>query len=129
SRPHLNRMNQPQQRGRRIGHAVSCVICTTPRSGSWFLSELLGATGLAGRPEEYFRADWFQQFLARGALTYEHRVKRWPSENVAIPPVDLIRALSEFLSCVREIAASPNGVIGLKIHWHQFERVRPLLVS
>jgi LPS sulfotransferase NodH len=28
-------------------------ICTTPRSGSTLLSELLAATGVAGRPKEF----------------------------------------------------------------------------
>ena len=31
------------------------LICTTPRSGSTFLSEALASTGVAGRPEEYFQ--------------------------------------------------------------------------
>lgn len=33
----------------------SYLICTTPRSGSTFLSEALASTGVAGRPEEYFQ--------------------------------------------------------------------------
>jgi len=32
-------------------------ICTTPRTGGQLLGQLLRATGIAGRPEEYFRPD------------------------------------------------------------------------
>ena len=35
---------------------VSYLVCATPRSGSTLLCEGLKATGVAGRPEEYFEA-------------------------------------------------------------------------
>ena len=59
----------------------SCVICTTPRTGSWLLAEALLATGLAGRPEEYLRPDWFAHFLEAGGLEYEHRLDHWPTSR------------------------------------------------
>ena len=39
--------------------AVSYLLCSTPRTGSSLLCDALRATGVAGRPEEYF------QFRAR----------------------------------------------------------------
>ena len=46
----VNRMPAP---------TVSYLICSTPRTGSSLLCDALTATGVAGRPEEYF------QFRAR----------------------------------------------------------------
>src|SRR5690242_15386358 len=51
---------------------LSCIICTTPRSGSWLLADQLLQTGIAGRPEEYFRLDWYERFLATGEVRYRH---------------------------------------------------------
>jgi trehalose 2-sulfotransferase len=34
--------------------APAYLVCATERSGSTLLCELLAATGVAGRPEEYF---------------------------------------------------------------------------
>ncbi len=35
---------------------LSYLVCATPRSGSTLLCKLLGQTGVAGHPEEYFEA-------------------------------------------------------------------------
>ena len=34
----------------------ACIICTSPRTGSYLLSEALEATGCLGVPREYFDA-------------------------------------------------------------------------
>lgn len=47
--------------------AMSCsayIICTTPRSGSTMLIDLLRQTGVAGRPEAYFRQLSIADFCA-----------------------------------------------------------------
>ena len=36
--------------------STSYLVCATPRSGSTLLCQGLKATGVAGRPEEYFEA-------------------------------------------------------------------------
>ena len=43
----------------------SYLICATPRTGSSLLSGLLESTGLAGRPESYFRRQDEQSWVAR----------------------------------------------------------------
>jgi trehalose 2-sulfotransferase len=78
---------------------LSYVICTTPRSGSNFLCEVLRTTGVAGRPDEYFRD----------------------------PPAGHARwALPEFgayVERIRRAGTTPNGVFGLKVMWSYFEEV------
>lgn len=76
----------------------SYLIASTPRSGSSFLAAGLVATGVAGRPEEYFAADHM------GAYKEDLKLARdcsWP----------------EYLATVMAYAATANGVRGAKIHW------------
>ena len=82
------------------------VICTTPRSGSNLLSDLLLSSGVMGQPSEFL------------------------NPNGTIPPlaekyklVDLRGRLdlSQYLNCVTENCASSNGVFGLKLLFDQFE--------
>ncbi|MGD9694484.1 MAG: Stf0 family sulfotransferase [Thermoleophilia bacterium] len=103
----------------------SYLICTTPRSGSTFLSEALTSIGIAGRPEEYF-----QQVVRTG-------VPRGPSEYLwGVPREDLPPRLgprdgdtrvdplfdprrfthfAEYVSWVLATATTSNGVFGAKI--------------
>ena len=76
----------------------SYLVCSLPRSGSSLLCELLGATGVAGAPAEFFHPD------KMAALR-----ERWG-----------VATLDEY---VRELLArktSPNGVFGAKAHWGQY---------
>lgn len=76
----------------------SYLVCSLPRSGSSLLCELLGATGVAGAPTEFFHPD------KMAALR-----ERWG-----------VATLDEY---VRELLArktSPNGVFGAKAHWGQY---------
>ena len=78
---------------------VSYLVCSIPRSGSSLLCELLGNTGLAGAPAEFFHPD------KMAALS-----ERWGVETQD--------------DYVRELLArktSPNGVFGLKAHWGQYK--------
>ncbi|HEY9010911.1 MAG TPA: Stf0 family sulfotransferase [Devosia sp.] len=47
-------------------HFAGYVICATPRSGSTLLCDLLTATGVAGRPNSFYRrqsiANWIERF-------------------------------------------------------------------
>ena len=47
------------------------VICTTPRSGSWLLSDGLSSTGVAGRPREWFNVLEEQQHYARWRMAHD----------------------------------------------------------
>jgi LPS sulfotransferase NodH len=117
--------------------SASCVICATPRSGSWLLAEGLLQTGIAGKPEEYFRPDWYQRFATTGRLHYRHMKSHRPrasSSQRAQASGESWKsgglnghAFSDFLRGVRKIATTDNGVLAIKIHWHQLERVLPSL--
>lgn len=69
------------------------VICTTQRSGSTLLCQLLASTGALGRPDEYFRTPDM-----RGA-----GFESYPTD----PDQQLVEVLKR--------GAGPNGVYGLKI--------------
>lgn len=78
---------------------ASYLVCSIPRSGSSLLCELLGNTGLAGAPAEFFHPD------KMAALQ-----RRW--------------GVDELGGYLRELLArktSPNGVFGTKAHWGQYQ--------
>lgn len=104
----------------------SYLICTTPRSGSTFLSEALASTGIAGRPEEYF-----QQLEATGL---QRRPVDYLGPGLAateLPPplndpegdfrVELMfdprrfNSFGDYASWVIGTATTGNGVFGAKI--------------
>jgi LPS sulfotransferase NodH len=74
------------------------VIASTPRSGSSLLAAGLVATGVAGRPEEYFTPDHITAYKADLNLPSDCS---WP----------------EYLDKAMAFAATDNGVRGVKIHW------------
>jgi trehalose 2-sulfotransferase len=74
------------------------VIASTPRSGSSLLAAGLVATGVAGRPEEYFTPDHIGAY----------------KEDLKLP---MDCSWSEYLAKVMAFAATENGVRGFKIHW------------
>jgi LPS sulfotransferase NodH len=112
----------------------SYLICTTPRSGSWLLAEGLLATGIAGRPEEYFRPDWFARFRTAGRIEYQHRLHRddaWP-DGVRVdtgggpttlqPDGNELDRFLVFLDAVVAAGTTPDGVFGAKVHWQQLAK-------
>ena len=74
------------------------VIASTPRSGSSLLAGGLVATGVAGRPEEYFTPDHIASY----------------KEDLKLPTNC---SWAEYLAKVMAFAATENGVRGVKIHW------------
>jgi trehalose 2-sulfotransferase len=83
----------------------SYVICATPRTGSNLLCEVLQATGVAGRPDEYF---W--------NLPLGH--EQW--------------VVSEFRAYVERILRAgtmSNGVFGVKVMWGYFGDLLPRLAA
>lgn len=104
---------------------TSYLICTTPRSGSTFLSEALTSIGIAGRPEEYF------QQLARTGLQ-RHPDDYLEGVSAAELPATLgasdgdhhvdplfdprrFTGFGEYVSWVLATATTGNGVFGAKI--------------
>ncbi len=85
----------------------SYVICTSPRSGSTLLCNLLAATGVAGIPQSYF---------------HEPSVSDWAHDlNL---PVDASRPEPEIVRTILRAAIAQgsrdNGIFGLRLQRHSF---------
>jgi trehalose 2-sulfotransferase len=77
--------------------ALSFVVCSLPRSGSSLLCDVLASTELAGAPSEYFDANQMDEFRRTwGVTTFEQYVEALIAKKT-----------------------SPNGVFGVKAHYHQ----------
>jgi LPS sulfotransferase NodH len=80
----------------------SYIICGTPRSGSTLICEMLAASGVAGRPNSYFRP----QDIA------------WWAEQWGVSLVDGIETPDfdrAYLEAVRREGSAGTGVLGLRI--------------
>jgi LPS sulfotransferase NodH len=74
------------------------MICSTPRSGSTLLGDLLTTTGVAGVPMEYFNDVNIQAFFERN------------KRNMG---------LDDYLTAIQSLRTTPNGVFGFKAHFGQ----------
>src|SRR5215213_3769543 len=104
----------------------SYLICTTPRSGSTLLCELLEGTGVAGRPDEYF-----QQLRATGMPMTPRDYLDGVAAGLVPPPADhdgngddlsvydprRFADFEQYVAWVRRRATTPNGVFAAKIMW------------
>jgi LPS sulfotransferase NodH len=84
------------------------LICATPRTGSTLLCALLRSTGVAGRPESYFRVPDEPRWAERWQLP------RDPAGSF------------DYLGYVRAALAAgttPNGVFGARVMWGTLEQV------
>ena len=83
-------------------------ICGTPRSGTTLLCEMLYRSGIAGRPNSYFRevniAWWAEQWGVA------------PSEGTDQPTFD-----RSYLAAMREVATAGTGIFGLRIMYRSLE--------
>lgn len=79
-------------------------VCATPRTGSSLLLGLLGSTGVAGRPEAYFRAPDEQAWAARWQLA--------PGFGYA-----------SFVAAAIRAGRTDNGVFGAKLMWGTLDEV------
>jgi len=80
--------------------ATTYVIAATPRSGSSLLAEGLEATGIVGRPAEYFAPDFTWLWKDHWGLTQDCT---W----------------GQYLGRAMAYATTANGVRGVKMHWEQ----------
>jgi LPS sulfotransferase NodH len=103
------------------------------------LAEALLATGVAGRPEEYLRPDWYRRFRAAGHLDYQHRLDFWPADdrddgingsamvpNPGAADSSQIKSRAAgsyrtFLETVR-VVGTLNGTFAIKIHQNQLSK-------
>ncbi len=107
---------------------LSYLVCATPRSGSTLLCELLGQTGVAGQPEEYFEAlrhsgvprrphEYFDR--ERHANIIERLAFREMPDGVVRAPNPLwdARDYGPYLQWALEQGTTSNGVFGAKLMW------------
>lgn len=83
---------------------VSYLLCGTPRTGSTLLCGLLASTGVAGRPESYFR---------------EPDEEAW-ARRLGVPVPVEPRA---FVRAVRAAGSTPNGVFAARVMWGSLARL------
>jgi LPS sulfotransferase NodH len=76
------------------------IICGTPRSGSTLLCDLLKQTGVAGRPDSYYRLPSIPDFVQRFGIA--------PGEGL-----DFER---RYLAAVIEAGTADTGMFGLRVH-------------
>jgi LPS sulfotransferase NodH len=102
------------------------LVCATPRSGSTLLCEGLKATGVAGRPEEYFEA---VPATGRPPAPGDYLAELEDPEAHALlgnapppeaPPYSSLAGVErhdDHLARVRAWGSTPNGVFGAKLMW------------
>lgn len=91
-------------------HTQSYIICATPRSGTTLLCDLLADTGVAGRPDSFFRLQsmrWLAQSL-------DVSVAEW-TEEYAFDQA--------FLTAVLQAGAGGTPVFGMRLMWEQVDNL------
>ncbi len=87
----------------------SYVICCVQRTGSWLLAHTLADTGYGGWPSDYF-----------DDAERENHTREW-----GLPPGDL----AAYIHALWDKATTPNGVLGSKLMWNNFDWLRSSLRS
>ncbi|MFC5161784.1 Stf0 family sulfotransferase [Nonomuraea angiospora] len=82
----------------------SYFVCATPRTGSSLLLGLLASTGVAGRPQAYFREPDEQLWAGRWGLT-------------------AAAGYGEFVRAALAAGRTENGVFGAKLMWGTLDHV------
>jgi trehalose 2-sulfotransferase len=85
----------------------SYVICCVQRTGSWLLAHTLADTGYAGRPSDYF-----------DDAERDNHTRQW-----GLPTGDL----TAYIHAMWDKATTPNGVLGSKLMWNDFDWLRSSL--
>lgn len=87
---------------------ASYLLCGTPRTGSTLLCGLLASTGVAGRPESYFR---------------EPDRQHW-AERFELPALgDGRSSYSQFVAAAVRCGSTPNGVFAARVMWGTMHRL------
>lgn len=84
------------------GAVDAYLICATPRSGSTLLCGLLTSTGIAGRPESYFRQPDEPTWAGRWQLR---------------PGADETFDYAHYVRAARTQGTTENGVFGARVMW------------
>jgi trehalose 2-sulfotransferase len=110
------------------------LVCSTQRSGSTLLCELLMASGVAGRPYEYFEAvhdtgrpphpgDYLHGLPRTGAGVRDDSTPPRAPEYSSLEGIDDYR---DHLTRTLETGTTANGVFGAKLMFNQIAEVRAL---
>jgi LPS sulfotransferase NodH len=87
---------------RATGSPSSYLLCGTPRTGSTWLCSLLASTGVAGRPESYFREPDQQEWAARFGLS--------STESGQLD-------YAAFVAGAVRLGSTSNGVFAARVMW------------
>jgi len=114
--------------------ACAYVVCSTPRSGSTLLCELLKSTGVAGRPEEYFEAkagtglpphpgDYLDGLPRTGAGIRDDFT---PPRAPAYSDLRGLDGYRDHLERTFTLGTTPNGVFATKLMWRHLADLQTL---
>jgi LPS sulfotransferase NodH len=105
----------------------SYIICSTQRSGSTYLCQLLAGTGVAGRPEEYFEAraetglpphpGYFLAGLKRTGAGIRDDLRQ--TDGPAYSDLRSVEDWEAHLDRTFAHGTTANGVFGTKLMWNQ----------
>ena len=104
------------------------LVCATPRSGSTLLCHLLGQTGIAGHPEEYFEALRHSGVPRRPHEYFDRErhaniIERLAFREMPDGPMPAANALwrpdryEQYLEWALSVGTTGNGVFGAKLMW------------
>lgn len=103
------------------------LVCSTQRSGSTYLCQLLGSTGTLGDPQEFFEAraetglpphpGYFLAGLPRTGAGI--RDDLGSTEGPAYSDLRTVDAWEAHLQRTFALGTTPNGVFGAKLMWNQ----------
>jgi trehalose 2-sulfotransferase len=116
---------------------ISYLICATPRCGSTLVCDALEATGVAGRPREYFEElketgvprrprEYFWGLRSPDVLRLlpqDSQLDRRSEQRPSWDRDDYARHLAASL----ELGTTPNGVFGAKLMWSYFRDFMELM--
>jgi LPS sulfotransferase NodH len=78
------------------------IICSSPRTGSTLLGQMLKDSNCAGDPLEYFNPQYFQALRRRFNASAK---------------------FDEITQLLESHRTSPNGIFGIQIHWSHFSKI------
>jgi len=106
---------------RRAGSLRTYLICSTHRTGSTLLCQLLTDTGLCGAPDEYWSPRWAPRFAERIAG------ERTDSDDS--PPARPFHEIDfrRYLLGLFDAKSTPNGSWGCNVQWPHVRRIHEAL--
>ncbi len=114
-----------------ITPSTTYLICSTQRSGSTYLRELLASTGVAGNPQEYFEAraetglpphpGYFLAGLPRTGAGIRDDLR--PTDGSDYSDLRTVDGWAAHLERTFRLGKTGNGVFGAKLMWNQVPNI------